>query len=120
MSSERSPYELKEMALHQLLEIRERLLSPESQEVIDNLSQEDRHDVILLVSKAQINYLKLQKAMLEEITDGMRQIEPELLTGIDGLKDKSGHLLRIEKFIENAGKFVKLVASVFAHVPPVA
>lgn len=117
MSYACSPSALKEMTLQQLLEIREKLLSPDSQAVIGELSADRQHDITLLISQAQINYLKLQRASLEQINHEMNILEDSLRAGMKNLETSMETVTKVETFMKHATGFIRLVDSLFRVLP---
>jgi hypothetical protein len=108
---------LKEQTLSQLLEIRETLLNQEWQEMIDDMPDDRKHQIIILVSLAQINYLKLKRTELETITSGLRQVEHELLEGIRQMQDSMDNVSGIDAFVNRATEFLRLVQNVLKALP---
>lgn len=119
MSSDCSPLALKEMTLQQLMLIRERLLSPDSLAAIDELPPERQHEITLTISRAQKNYVKLQKATLLEVNNGMKRNEKDLLEGISSLQASVEQAAAIEQFMKKARGFIRIVESIFRLAPPV-
>ncbi len=113
-----APEALKEQTLTQLIEIRETLLSQDWQEKIDKMPPDKRHEVILLVSQSQINYLKLQRTELETITKGLAQQEKELIKAMKQLQDSMDNVSKLDAFVNGATGFIKLVQNILKALSP--
>jgi len=111
------PMALKERTLRQLLEIRETLLSVDCQEMIDQKPQEMQREYCQIISQAQINYLKLQRASLEELSKEMLTVENELLESMKSMQESIDDLSRLEKFMTDATGFIRLVQRIVSILP---
>jgi hypothetical protein len=113
-----SPDALKEQTLSQLLEIRDTLLNQEWQEKIDTMPHDRRHEIIILVSQAQINFLKLRRAELEAIANGLKKSETELFAGMKQMQDSMDDVSKVDAFVNGAAGFLRLVQDILKAVTP--
>lgn len=103
------------MALQQLLEIREKLLNPDSQASINNLAAEQQHKINILISQAQINYLKIKKLQPEQFSMLVERNGNELLNGTEILRKPIHNVTSVEQFMRNASGFVGMIESCFKN-----
>ncbi|NTV26939.1 MAG: hypothetical protein HGB01_12115 [Chlorobiaceae bacterium] len=115
MTSPCSPSALKEMALQQLLQIRDKLLTPDSQASINNLAAEQQHEINILISQAQINYLKIKKLQPEQFSMLVERNGNELLNGTEILRTPIHNVTSVEQFMHNASGFVGMIESCFKN-----
>lgn len=113
MPSPSSPSMLKEMALQQLLEIREKLLNPDSQASINSLPVEQQQAINRLISLAQINYLKIKKLSPEQVTLFSNMNNREPLADLDVLRKPVHDAASVQQFMQCASGFVEMLETCF-------
>lgn len=111
---------MQEQIFSTLLEIRDTLLDREWQDSIGKLPKARQHEVILLISQAQMTCMGLQRSSFGAVAKGLQENGRELQESINLMRESMNDVSRIATFISSSATFISIVQNHLKVIPPLA